>query len=93
MNEDAEELVALREAMAQRSLDENTVRERLSRYQTHIAFHLYKMYLDYKRRNELAQAPDASDSDVENRLPTDEDRRGEIQRVGSTLIRVMEVSR
>lgn len=91
VNEDAEELGRFREAMVQRNLDESTVRERLSRYQTHVAFHLYQMYLDYKRCSESAPAG-ADDSEIESRLPSDDDLQAEIRRVASTLIKVMEVS-
>lgn len=92
INDDAEELARFREGMAQRTLDESTVRERLSKYQTHIAFHLYKMYLDYKRRSDALEATTSPEAEVEHRLPSDEDQRAEIRRVASTMIGVMEVS-
>jgi len=65
-----------------RKLEEATVKDRLTKYNSHVSFHLYQMYNEQKRRN-----------DEREKLVEPDDLRAEINRVGSTLIRVMEVSR
>jgi hypothetical protein len=87
INEDAEELKAFREGLVRRALDENTVKERITRYTAHVAFHLYQMYRFSKTQLEAQLADDSV------HVPTDEDLRLEITRVATTLIKLMEVSR
>lgn len=87
INSDAEGVKSFRESLIRRNLDESTVRERVTRYTAHVAFHLYQLY-GFKRRQMDAQA------DNENiHIPGDDELREEIQRVATTLIRLMEISR
>jgi hypothetical protein len=88
INNDAECLAVFRETLARppRKLDENTVKDRVNRYTTHIAFHLYQMYLFQKARR------DEHDRDSEARIPEDDDMRKEIARVAGTLLQLMEVA-
>jgi hypothetical protein len=85
INEDAGELREFREAMVKRSLDENTVKERMSRYSAHVAYHLYQMY-GFRKEQQEAQAVDDG-----VHVPTDEEQGAEIARVASTLLKLMEV--
>lgn len=82
VNQDMDLLVEYRDKLTARKLAENTIQQRINKYTTHIAFHLYQMYL--KRRS---MAKDASGDTFEN-----EQMRDEIQRVSRTLIELMEVS-
>jgi hypothetical protein len=88
INEDAAGLKEFKEGLIKRKLDEATVKERVTRYTTHVAFHLYQMYLFAKAQRE--RKPD--DDGGEAHGPTEEDQRLEIQRVATTLLKVMEVS-
>ena len=84
VHQDMELLKTYREGMVKRKppLDPGTIKERTNKYIAHVAFHLYQMYNEQKRRN-----------DEREKLVEPDDLRAEINRVGSTLIRVMEVSR
>jgi hypothetical protein len=79
INEDAAVIKAATDQMLERKLEDTTIRERTARYQTHIAFHLYRMYLDYReiRQGQPGEedAPDPSESHL----------RAEINRVAATL--------
>jgi hypothetical protein len=81
VNEDARLLKEFRESMVKRKLEESTVQERLTKYNSHVSFHLYQMYTDQTRRAQ----------DQEETLKVDH-LQAEINRVASTLIRLMEVA-
>jgi len=84
VNEDAEILKLARDQMVAKKLDENTVKERLGRYTAHVYFHLFKMY-------EYAQAAKKGHQDDETiHIPTDAELGGEINRVGITLLSLMD---
>jgi hypothetical protein len=68
-------------------LEEATIEERKSKYYSHVAFHMYQMYQSYRRQM------DASATDPNVRPPEFADLRAEANRVGTTLIKMMEVSR
>jgi hypothetical protein len=68
-------------------LEESTINERKNKFYSHVAFHLYQMYLSYMRQ----MAASATNDGV--RQPEFPDLRREINRVGTTLIKLMEVSR
>jgi hypothetical protein len=68
-------------------LEESTINERKNKFYTHIAFHLYQMYLPYVRQME------ASATNEGVRRPEFPDLQKEINRVGRTLIKLMEVPR
>jgi len=87
INEDAEGLKEFREGLVQRGLDESTVRERVTRYTAHIAFHLYQMFR-FKRVCLDEQAEDES-----AHVPSDDEMRLEIGRVATTLLKLMETPR
>jgi hypothetical protein len=86
INEDMELLKNYRDDMIKRQLEESTVQDRTARYVSHVAFHLYQMYLNVKQRRE----DQLEDENVH--VPDDAELRSEIDRVASTLIRLMEVS-
>ena len=68
-------------------LEEATIEERKSKFYSHVAFHMYQMYQSYRRQMEAA----AADQSV--KPPDFADMRAEVNRVGTTLIKMMEVSR
>ena len=68
-------------------LEEATINERKKKFYSHVAFHLYQMYLSYLRQ----MAASAMNEGVKQ--PEFPDLRMEINRVGTTLIKLMEVSR
>lgn len=87
INEDTGLLVEYREGLTAKKLEASTVKERVTRYTSHVAFHLYQMYLNYRELQE-AQVKDSS-----IKVPMPDQMRGEINRVAATLIKVMQVSR
>jgi hypothetical protein len=87
INVDFAGLKAFRDELLRRKLEESTIRERNTRYTSHVAFHLYQMY-EFQRSQR-----DASSTDPDIHIPDDRDLRLEIQRVATTLLRLMEVSR
>jgi hypothetical protein len=90
INTDAEMLRAYQDHIVkEKKLDPNTVQRRITRYNAHLAFHLFQMY-EYlnRRRKESDDAPD----EEEVHIPTDSEMRDEANRVAATLIRLMEVS-
>ena len=87
INQDTALLVAYREELKAKKLEESTVKERATRYTSHVGFHLYQMYLNYRD----LQEQQAKDSSV--KVPLPEQMRGEVNRVAATLIKVMQVSR
>jgi hypothetical protein len=68
-------------------LEEETISERKNKFYSHVAFHLYQMYLSYRRQM------DASSINESAKIPEFSDLRSEINRVGTTLMKLMEVSR
>lgn len=82
VNQDMDLLVEYRDKLTDKRLAETTIQQRVNKYTTHIAFHLYQIYL--KKRQMDAQPGD--DTLNEERM------RDEIQRVSRTLIELMEVS-
>jgi len=84
INQDAGLLKAMREEMIAKKLEDTTIEERQARYTAHIAFHLYQMYLNMQS----VKTKITDDSPL--RLPTEVELRGEINRVGGTLLRLME---
>jgi hypothetical protein len=82
VNQDMDLLVEYRDKLTAKKLAETTIQQRINKYTTHIAFHLYQMYL--KKRQMAAEPGDE--------VFDDEQMRDEIQRVSRTLIELMEVS-
>ena len=86
MNRDMILFKELREGMVRKKLEESTIKERMNRYYSIVAFHLYQMYSEYRARLEEAGA------DTTVKVPSVEEMRGEINRVGTSLVRIMEIS-
>lgn len=83
INEDFDPLVAYRDELLAKKLDETTVEDRLARYTAHVAFHLYQMYSFVNLRQEQIQKePEAPQP------PTSTDLRAEVSRVANTIIKV-----
>jgi hypothetical protein len=80
LNEDARVLKAATDKMLDRKLEPSTVKERTSRYQAHVALHLYRMYLDNRR---------AQEQDDDAARPSEYQLRAEINRVAATLSDLM----
>jgi hypothetical protein len=87
LNEDFGLIRKYCDGLVERQLEEATINERKSRYYSHVAFHLYQMYGDYRKMM------DASGTDEGIKPPTPEELRNEVNRVGTTLAKLMEVSR
>jgi hypothetical protein len=84
INQDCELLADARETMLKRKLDERTIQHRMNNYTAHIAFHLWQMYQQVQKAKEQQALDDTL------QLPDDEQLKGEINRVASTLINLME---
>lgn len=84
INDDAGMLLDARERMIKKKLVEATLEQRNRKYQSHIAYHLWQMYLWLKDAQEAS--PDQS-----KKIPQDEDFRMEIRRVAGTLLQLMGV--
>ncbi len=67
---------------------EQTIDQRRTKYTSHIAYHLYQMYL---AKEESQKKKDADPEDSDLRIPADDEMQDEINRVASTLIRLMDV--
>lgn len=86
INDDMQMLTDYRESMISKGFAEATIKERTTKYTTHVAFHLYQMHMAQKTR--------PADSSAENGdvpTPTDESMRQEIRRVSFTLLRLMDM--
>jgi hypothetical protein len=83
INKDTDLLTTYREALVARKLAESTIHQRINKYTTHVAFHLYQMYLKQKDAEEHA--------DNSGEVPSESMMRDEVQRVANTLIKLMEV--
>lgn len=84
LNQDLDLLASYRDSLTSRRLGEKTIQERINKYTTHVAFHLYQMYQTKK------QAEPRDDGATEG--PSDEQMGEEIGRVAKTLIKLMEVT-
>lgn len=84
INQDTDLLSAYRESLLARKLAETTIQQRINRYTTHVAFHLYQMYQKKKQVVSLSGESEEAPSELM--------MRDEIQRVAHTLIKLMEVT-
>jgi hypothetical protein len=82
INEDHRLLKNFREDSAKR-LDEATVRRRVNEFQAHVYFHLYQQY------KAVLAARRQAEQGLEVREPNEEEFQQEINRVGTTLLRLM----
>jgi len=86
VNQDLDFLTTYRDRLLGKKLAESTIQQRINKYTTHVAFHLYQMY---EKKRQL-QAQPAESSSVE--MPSEEQMRDEIRRVSRTLLKLMEVT-
>lgn len=84
VNQDMELLATYRESLLAKKQAEATIQQRINKYTTHVAFHLYQMY---EKKKQVQAQPNG-----EFEAPNEEQMRDEIQRVARTLIKLMEVS-
>ena len=70
--------------------DEQRMEEKKTKYISHVAYHLYQMSLG---KDDITKQVESGAASEEVRPPTDEEMQLEINRVASTLIRLMEVVR
>lgn len=84
VNQDMELLATYREALLAKKQAETTIQQRINKYTTHIAFHLYQMY--EKKKQALTQPAEGIEA------PSEDQMRDEIKRVARTLIKLMEVA-
>ncbi len=87
INEDMGLLTEWQESMRKRKYEPTTIKRQVTRYTSHVAFHLYQMYLNLR----AVQEAQKQDQDSAFPVPTPEQMRGEINRVAATLIKVMQV--
>ena len=73
-----------RDDMVRRRLVETTIKDRVNRYISHVAFHLYQMYGEYKK------AMDAKPTDDSIKPPSEQEMQAEINRVGTTIMKLMD---
>ena len=88
INHDMSLVKNFRESMLRRKppLDPKTIKDRTNRYISYVAFHLYQMYGEKKRvESSAATLPDAPPPAGEKEM------RAEINRVGTTVMKVMEL--
>ena len=70
--------------------DEQRMEEKKTKYISHIAYHLYQMYL---HKDEVQKKKDSGPEFADLTAPQEDNMQLEINRVASTLIRLMEVMR
>ena len=87
VNQDMGLLKRWRDEMVKKNVAPSRMKERVNHYTSLIAFHLWQMYGEFRRRTE------APTSEEDTPSPTNETQRAEINRVGTTIMKVMEVSR
>jgi hypothetical protein len=86
VNQDMDLLTTYRDSLLAKKHAESTIQQRINRYTTHVAFHLYQMY--ETKRHVQTQATESSSGE----FPNDEQMRDEIRRVARTLVKLMEVT-
>ena len=69
---------------------EQRMEEKKTKYISHVAYHLYQMYL---HKDDVRKKKETGVESEELREPQDDEMQLEINRVASTLIRLMEVMR
>jgi hypothetical protein len=69
-----------------KKLDPSTLARRVTRYTSHVAYHLYRMYMDYRGLQ------DASKGDSSVEIPRFSQLKAEVNRVSVTLLKMMEVA-
>ena len=90
INQDFTLLRQCMDDMVSEKADEKRMEERKTKYTSHVAYHLYQMYL---HKDEVRKKVTSGESADDLREPQDEEMQLEINRVASTLIRLMKVMR
>jgi hypothetical protein len=90
INQDFGLLRTYMDGLVGKKADEQRMEEKKTKYTSHIAYHLYQMYL---HKDEVQKKKDSSPEFADLTAPHEEDMQLEINRVASTLIRLMEVMR
>lgn len=88
VNQDMATIKQYREYLISKKMAESTVKARFSKYTSHIAYHLYLMYLSSKNEDPTKRENPEDNIPVANR---EEEMRKEINRVSETIIKMMEV--
>jgi hypothetical protein len=83
INKDMHLLIAYKEALLKKRNAESTIQQRINRYTTHIAFHLYQMYQKKQVEPHVGGVGEPQ---------TEDQMRDEIHRVALTLLKLMEVA-
>jgi hypothetical protein len=78
------------DGLVSKKADEHRLEEKKTKYTSHVAYHLYQMYL---HKEDVRKKKEAGNESEELHEPQDEEMQLEINRVASTLIRLMEVMR
>jgi hypothetical protein len=82
INQDMDLLVSYRDTVLSKKAAESTIQKNINKYTTHVAFHLYQIYLNKKQ---------VVDKGAPGDVPTDDQMREEAQRVSRTLIKLMDM--
>ena len=90
INQDFGLLRKYMDGLVGKKADEQRMEEKKTKYTSHVAYHLYQMYL---HKDELRKKKEAGTESEELHEPLDNEMQLEINRVASTLIRLMEVMR
>lgn len=90
INQDFGLLKNYMDSLVSKKADEQRAEERKTKYISHVAYHLYQMYL---AKDDLRKKKEAHVDDTNLRLPEDDEMQNEVNRVASTLIRLMDVTR
>lgn len=90
INKDFDLLDKYMKGLLDKKADEQRMEEKKTKYISHVAYHLYQMYL---HKDDVRKKKEAGTESEELREPQDEEMQSEINRVASTLIRLMEVMR
>jgi hypothetical protein len=86
INDDFGTLEAFRKFMVDRELTESEIQSRLSKYTSHVAYHLYQMY-------QASKKPPSVATEEASTLSEPSQQRAEANRVALTLINLMQISR
>ncbi|HEY5504611.1 MAG TPA: hypothetical protein VIK28_05585, partial [Sedimentisphaerales bacterium] len=90
INQDFGLLRTYLDGLVSKKADEHRMEEKKTKYTSHVAYHLYQMYL---HKDEVRKKKETGNESEELHEPQDEEMQLEINRVASTLIRLMEVMR
>lgn len=90
INQDFDLLRKYMDGLVAKRADEQRTGEKKTKYISHVAYHLYQMYL---AKEEIQKLKESNPGNPDLREPQDEEMQHEINRVASTLIRLMEVTR